>query len=184
MSDFQRPSNDFFAAKDYQGKLVLFENISPTYQKQTKFDKPGFPSTVLDADVTVIDADGGPVVYPRSVVFGMALVGTLSRALPGKPLLGRIGQGKAKEGQDPPWVLVDFTDSDAATASAYLRARAASEFSKPAAAPEPPRPDFVPPAQPAAPAAPAGVDQAAFEAAMAALRGGGLGPQPAEEPTY
>jgi hypothetical protein len=128
---FQRPSTDFFAAKDFQGKLVLFENIGQPYTKVTKFDRPDDPSTVLDADVTVIDADGGPAVFTRSTVFGAALVGTLSRAVPGKPLLGRIGQGEAKAGQSAPWVLLDFTDADAQTAGAYLTARASGTLQAP-----------------------------------------------------
>lgn len=180
---FQRPSNDFFAAKDYQGKLVLFENIGQPYKKVTKFDKPDDPSTVIDADVTVIDADGGPAVFTKSVVFGMALVGTLSRAVPGKPLLGRIGQGEAKQGQSAPWMLLDFTDADAQLAGSYLTARASGQFQAPAAtAPVQQQPvaQVAPVQQQVAPAVPAGVDPAAYAAAMAALTGGGLNPQPVD----
>jgi hypothetical protein len=178
---FQRPSNDFFAAKDFQGNLVLFENVGQPYKKVTKFDKPDDPSTVIDADVTIIDAAGGAKVFVKSTVFGMALVGTLSRALPGKPLLGRIGQGVAAAGQSAPWVLDDYTDADAQLAGQYLTQRASGTFqaptqqAAPVAAPAPVQAAPVA-AAPQQVSVPAGVDPAAFAAAMAALAGGGLNP--------
>jgi hypothetical protein len=174
---FQRPSNDFFAAKDFHGKLVLLENIGQPYTAKTDFGD----SDAIDADVTVIDADGGVKVFTKSRVFGAALVGTMSRALPGKPLLGRIAQGLAKSGQSAPWLLADYTDADAQLAGQYLTQRASGTF-------QPPTQQAAPVAQQApvqaAPVAaqpqqvhvPAGVDPAAFAAAMAALAGGGLNP--------
>jgi len=187
---FQRPSNDFFAAKSYDGKLVLFESIGQPYTAKTDFGD----SDAIDADVTVIDADGGPKVFTKSRVFGAALVGTLSRSLPGKPLLGRIGQGQAKAGQSAPWILEDYTDQDAALAGAYLTQRASGAFSRPATpAPAPqqapvetrPAPDFAQAAPVAVnpPATPAGIDPEAYAAALAALGGTVVAASP-ETPGY
>jgi hypothetical protein len=175
---FARPSNDFWSAKDYEGKLHLFENIGAApYECSTSSNKPGETSTAIDADVTVIDADGGAKVFPKCRVFGQAVVGTLSRVKPGTPLLGRIVKGQASLGKNPPWLLQDYTDAEATLAGQYLTQRATGSFQQPAA-----------PATPA-PAATSqqsavNLDDPAVQAALAALAAQGVaaGQQSSEVP--
>ena len=38
----------------------------------------------------------------------------------GQKVLGRLGQGQAKPGQDAPWVLAEATESDVDVALAFL----------------------------------------------------------------
>lgn len=173
---FARPSSDFFAAKDYQGKLCLFENIGQPGERKTDYGM----SPCIDADVTVIDADGGPAVFTRSSVFGAALVGTLGRATPGKPLLGRIGQGQAKAGQSAPWILNDYTDADAALAGQYLTQRSTGQFSSPAAAVQGQgQPNVAAPQQSAI-----DVNDPAVQAALAALAAQGVAAAAPSEPPF
>jgi hypothetical protein len=177
---FARPSNDFFAAKNFPGKLALFENIGQPNAKMTKHSKPNEPTPYITADVTVIDADGGVAVFPQSDVFGMALVGTLSRAVPGKPLLGRLKKGVSTSNPDnPPWILEDYTDADAAIAGQYLTQRAAGSFSSPAAAAPAttPAPAAPPPAAPVQQSA-IDVNDPAVQAALAALAASGVAATP------
>ncbi len=173
---FARPSNDFWSAAEYEGKLHLFENIGAPYEVSTSSNKPGETSTTIDADVTVIDADGGVKVFLKSRVFGQAVVGTLSRTPAGKPLLGRIVKGQASQGKNAPWLLQDYTDADAAQAGAYLTQRATGAFQQPA-------PAAAAPAAPAAPATPpaaghqqaaVNLDDPAVQAALAALAAQGV----------
>jgi hypothetical protein len=179
MSDmFQRPSSgDHFKAADHLGKLVLFETIGGKEMVKTNFGD----TEAVTADVTVIDADGGPQTYPRSLVFGAALIGTLTRALPGKPLLGRIGQGQAKAGQSAPWVLADYSDQDAQLAGQYLTQRASGTFQAPSQ---------TAPATPAAPAMQSGqagspnLNDPAVQAALAALAAGGLTTPTPDQPGF
>lgn len=188
---FGRPSTDFFAAKAYDGKLVLFESIGQVEEKATKFNKPGELTKYVVADVTVIDAEGGPAVYPRSDVFGAALVGTLGRAVPGKPLLGRIAQGEAKAGQSAPWILQDYTDADAALAGQYLTQRASGSFQGSSGVGQQTT-TTTPPAAPsvAAPAAApqqsaVNLDDPAVQAALAALAAQGVAATPStDEPPF
>lgn len=130
---FAQPSSgDMFSANENDGRLCLFENIE---------EAPGI-STVhgnvdaVRADVTVLDAPDGVAEYNHSIVFGSALIPTLRAAIKdGKPLLGRIGQGVAKPGQSPPWLLNEFSAEDAAKAGQYITNRSAGQFAAPAAAP-------------------------------------------------
>jgi hypothetical protein len=179
MSDmFERPSNDFWAAKDYAGKLHIFENIGQPYETVTSSNKPGETSTAIDADVTVLDADGGPKEFRKARVFGQAIVGALSRVNPGKPMLARIQQGQASPGKNPPWLLVDYTDADAQLAGAYLTQRAAGQFQAPAPATPAPAAPAIQTGQAGAP----NLNDPAVQAALAALAAGGVTAQSAEAP--
>lgn len=113
---------------------------------------------------TVHDIDGQQT-GEDVLIFPKVLVSNL-RPRVGQKVLGRVGQGVAKPGQNAPWVLTDAsTDTDAAAkAVAYLKAREAGQFTAPAQA------------QPApAAAAPAlDVNDPNVQAALAALAAQGL----------
>jgi hypothetical protein len=153
---FQQPSSgDMFKAADHLGKLLLIE----VHEKTTVNTSMG-ESEVVRGDVTVLDAEGGPHVFSNTLIFGRALVGTLSAAVGGMPVLGRLGQGQAKTGQSAPWVLNPFNDTEAKVAAAYVEARAKSAFAQPST-----------PA-PAAPAAPVDTADADALANLLASLGG------------
>jgi hypothetical protein len=71
------------------------------------------------ADVHVIDGDDEPhtaaFIWPRVLQSQLrSTVGT------GRWVLGRLGQGVAKPGQNAPWRLADPTDDDHKAAAKYL----------------------------------------------------------------
>jgi hypothetical protein len=71
------------------------------------------------ADVHVVDGPGEALpeafIWPRVLQVQLrSFVGT------GKFVLGRLGQGTAKPGQNPPWKLADPTDADKSSATQYL----------------------------------------------------------------
>lgn len=98
----------------------------------------------------VYDVDAGKAVALDALVFGKALVRQAGGVDPGKAVLGRLSQGSARGGQNPPWILLDPTAEDFARARDYFTAnpaRATLKFpSTPAPAPVP-QPQYQPPVQ-------------------------------------
>ena len=121
-------------------------------------ERDAIRATVHDIDGQQTDED--VLIFPKVLVSNL-------RPRVGQKVLGRVGQGVAKPGQNPPWILTDASaDADAsARATAYLAAYAAGQFTAPAA------PQQAQPAAAAAPAAPAQVDlnDPNVQAALAAL---------------
>lgn len=68
----------------------------------------------------VYDLDGGEPVSLDALVFGSAMVMQLASIAPGKCVVGRLGQGEARGGQNPPWKLSDPRPEDIEKARAYF----------------------------------------------------------------
>ena len=71
--------------------------------------------------------------YEDTLIFPKVLIGSLKSRI-GQKVLGTIGQGVAKPGQNAPWIIQDAS-GDAAAASkavAYLEKWKAGEFTAPA----------------------------------------------------
>lgn len=111
-----------FSAENNNGKLLL---ITPTSYKEgidTTFGK----KDAVEATVVIINetAVGDSEKIEDALLFGGVLIGQ-TKSFIGKGLvLGRLGQGTAKKGQKPPWVLADPTDAEKDVARAYLASRA------------------------------------------------------------
>ena len=111
-----------FTAADHKGKLLL---ITPTSYEQ------GIATTFGDKDavkanIVVIDEGNpsGSEVIEDALLFGGVLIGQ-TKSFVGKGLvLGRLGQGTAKKGQNAPWLLEDPTDAEKDKARAYLASQA------------------------------------------------------------
>lgn len=73
----------------------------------------------IRADITIIDGPDIGTTYTDTLIFPRALKAQLASKI-GKKVLGRLGQGQAKPGQNPPWLLSAPTPADQATATAYL----------------------------------------------------------------
>ncbi len=117
--EFDTPGDDIKVA-DYEGHLILFTPIEyikvvPTIHG----DKD-----VVDTDMVVLTADGGPEEFQGVRVFQSALVGSLKRKIDGgRKLLGVLGKGEAKRGQSAPYVLHGPTDEQKQIARDYLAGR-------------------------------------------------------------
>lgn len=144
---FQQPREGSKApVSEMVGSLALF--IVKAYKTgiDTSF---GPDKDAVECDVHCLDGTHGGEVFEDSLLFQGALIGALKGAIGGEPVLGRIGQGIAKGANNPPYILLPFTDADAAIAGPYWARIQAAQFQAPApAAAAPPAP------QPAAPAAP------------------------------
>jgi hypothetical protein len=125
---------------DLAGRLLLIEPHSVEQGIKTSFGD----ATAVRADVHVLD--GEPADYLDTLVFPKVLGSQLAKSL-GQQVLGRLGQGAAKPGQSPPWLLLAPDANDTAIANAWVAARTA----------------VVAPAAPAPAAAPAAVPVAAAQ---------------------
>jgi hypothetical protein len=116
--DFSQPlRGDKFEAEQFDGALLLFYPIEyftsiPTQHGET---------AVVDTHIVALDRPdltGQPTVLRDARIFGRALVPQLKGAVGAKPVLGRLGRGQNTKG-NPPWLLKDFTEQDAALARQY-----------------------------------------------------------------
>lgn len=101
--------------KTLNGSLLLFTVNGQEHDMQTTFGK----ADPVRADVLVIDGDSAGETYDDTLVFPKALIGQLKSKI-GSRVLGRLGQGQAKPGQSPPWLLLAATPEDETKARAAL----------------------------------------------------------------
>ena len=127
---FQQPSQgDQVNIGELVGSLVLIwvrelrDGIATPYGEKE----------AIACDIHVLDGAKGGEKFENALIFQGALIGSLRAAIGGEPVLARIGQGIAKPGQNPPFILQPFTDADAAVATGYIQ-RMPKPFQAPAAA--------------------------------------------------
>lgn len=108
---------------DLKGTLLLFTVKAVETDVQTSF---GMANPVR-ADVVVLDGPDAGEAFDDTLVFPKALIGQLKSKVGGK-VLGRLGQGAAKPGQSPPWLLSDATDEDKKVAREWLAKNAPPPF--------------------------------------------------------
>jgi hypothetical protein len=112
---------------EHKGRLLLVEpHAFETGIMTTLGEKDA-----VRADVTIIDAPDGPQEYRDTLIFPRALIGQ-TRSLIGERVLGRLGQGAAKPGQNAPWRIEDPTDADIGLGVSYLDSRQATTVTGPA----------------------------------------------------
>lgn len=114
------PSNGIRWA-DHLGKLVLVEPESyETGIKTVHGDKDA-----IKGRVSVLSGPAEAEVYDDALIFGGVLVSQLKNRM-GEKVLGRLAQGDAKPGQNPPWKLNEASEEDIAKATAYVQKRDAA----------------------------------------------------------
>ena len=149
MSMFSQPSQgDKFTVSEHIGSLCLFFVHDVRAAINTSFgDKEA-----VACDIHVLDGPGAGEISHDALIFQGALIGSLRSAVGGDPVLARISQGVAKPGQNPPYILAEYTTEDAAKAEAYLteRAKKFSGTNSNSAAPAAPAPAKAEPKKPAA----------------------------------
>ncbi len=113
-------------ALDYNrliGSLLLIDVISFEKDVQTTLG----PKDAIRADVTVLDGPDSGDIIEDALIFPKVLCSQL-RSKTGQKVLGRLGQGTPKPGQNAPWTLSEATDRDRETGLAHL----AGELAAPA----------------------------------------------------
>lgn len=117
--EFAPPSSSNFKIADYEGALLM---ITP---KGIEEDVPtAFGETdAIRADVVILDGDSEDVgeEYKEALIFQRVLQGQLRPAIGKNRVLGRLGRGVAKKGQDAPYLLEDPTEGDKKKARAWLK---------------------------------------------------------------
>lgn len=114
---------------EHKGRLFLIEPKDFERGIATSYGE----KDAVRADVTIVDAPDEPHVFTEALIFPGVLI-SQTRPLIGEKVLGRLGQGAAKQGQKPPWRLDDATEADEKQATAYLEQRTSSATTTPAAA--------------------------------------------------
>jgi hypothetical protein len=127
---FQQPSagGDKVPMSDLVGALVLFQVRDYRTGIITSFGE----KDAVACDVHVLDGGQAGTVYDNALLFQGALIGALKPAVGGEPVLARIGLGTSKAGQNAPYILIPFTDADAAVAGPYWQAWQAKHLRQPA----------------------------------------------------
>lgn len=131
--DFAAPASSSGIQFDkIKGSLLVIEPHALETGIPTSFGE----KEAVRADVHVLDGDESGETYYDTLIFPRVLI-TQTKSAIGKKVLGRLGQGVAKSGQQPPWLLQEATAKDQAAAKTWLAAQAAPAFSGPTSA-EPP----------------------------------------------
>ncbi len=117
MTSFADPAQggDKMPLGDLLGALLLFTVKS----LEEKVSTVHGPADAIKADVAVLDGPHKGNTYTDTLVFPKVLVSALKQSVGGM-VLGRLGQGNAKPGQSPPWILAAGTDDDKTTGEKYL----------------------------------------------------------------
>jgi hypothetical protein len=107
-------ANEGVKVADFNGHLLIVEPIEFKANIQTV----NGPADAIEVNVVDLDTNEEHISL---LWFNVALKNAL-KPLIGQKVLGRIGQGVAKPGKNPPWLLNDATgDADAvAKANAYI----------------------------------------------------------------
>jgi hypothetical protein len=114
---FNDPSNsDLLPLDELLGRLLLFT----VYEETDPINTVHGPQTAVRADVAVLDGDKAGHTYEDALIFPRVLKSQLRRSAGGMMVLGRLGQGQKKPGQNPPWTLTAASDADKVKANAYV----------------------------------------------------------------
>lgn len=123
MSEFASPAQT--AGFDYEaalGHLLVVDVLGHEGSVPTTLgDKPAIRANILDVDDPSLSAEDA-LIFPR------VLVGSL-RPRVGQRVLGVLGQGVAKPGQNAPWVLEDAVGDPEAVKRAQAALAAAQPVS-------------------------------------------------------
>lgn len=115
-------------------KITQFENallLVKPHGIRNNIVTPFGEADATEADISVLDGPNAGEEHPGCLVFQKALQGQLRPSITtGRMVLGRLGRGAAKPGQDPPWILGDPTEADKTLAREHL-AKATATASPP-----------------------------------------------------
>lgn len=100
--------------KELNGALLLI-----TVHGVEKINTAYGPSDAIRCDIDALDGPSRGDTYTDTLLFPKVLYGQLKASVGGK-VLGRLGQGTAKPGQSPPWILAEATPADIAVGKQFL----------------------------------------------------------------
>ena len=108
-------SGNHFRLEDFEGETVLFAPYEYLDEVQTVNGTK--PATLTDVAVL---SQGGAVYYD-AMIFPLKVMGRLRRTIDkGRPVLGVIGKGEKKAGQNTPWELHSADEDGVRAARDFL----------------------------------------------------------------
>lgn len=114
---------------EYKGKLFVIEPLDVEKDIKTVH---GLSDAVVANVYVVRSADGSKFEsYEDTLIFPRALR-RQTKSKVGKIVVGRLTQGEAQRGQNPPWLFAEPTESDLAAARGTINALNAQALSAPA----------------------------------------------------
>lgn len=116
------PPGEGIKWQDFNGALLLIEPKSAGEVIQTSYGE----SEAVRADVAVLDGPHAGATIADTLVFPKILQGQLKSQI-GAKVLGRLGQGQAKPGQSPPWMLSEATPEDKQVGMQWLSQNATAQ---------------------------------------------------------
>lgn len=119
--------------EDHNGKLLIVEPLALESDIQTAFGL----SDAVRANVYVLTGPNEAEEFPDCLIFPKLLQGQ-TRGQVGKKVVGRLGQGVKKPGQNAPWVISEATPEDIEKAKAYLANKGVTSAAAPAQAAQAP----------------------------------------------
>lgn len=105
--------------KELDGRLLLVEPRALEQDINTTLGT----KDAIRADVTILDGPDAGTQHNDTLIFPRVLIGQLRTRL-GQKVLGRLGQGQAKPGQNAPWLLEEATPADQEVGLAWLNKNA------------------------------------------------------------
>lgn len=117
MTEFASPgtASGGLDLKTLNGRLLLVVVHSHEHGVKTSFGE----KDPIRAAVTVLDGPEEGETFKDTLIFPSVLIGQL-RSRVGQKVLGRLGQGQAKSGQNAPWLLNEATDADVEVGKAWV----------------------------------------------------------------
>lgn len=100
--------------KDFKGKLLVIEPLSQEKDVKTVHGV----TDAFRANVYVLTGPGKSEDFEDTLVFPKVLQNQIRRQV-GSIVVGRLTQGEAQKGQNPPWVLAEATAGDLKKASEF-----------------------------------------------------------------
>lgn len=100
---------------DLNGRLLLISPYAVEAGIKTSFGE----KEAIRADVAVLDGPDAGETHTDTLIFPKVLIGQLRPKINQK-VIGRLGQGQAKPGQKPPWILTEATEADTKIGVAFL----------------------------------------------------------------
>lgn len=119
-------ADDKWTAAEHNGNLLLF---FPTEIRR------GIKTSNGEADAVscsrVVNLDTGRILH-NTLIFGTALVPNIGPGAPDGVVVGRLGQGVGKNGNNPPWILNPHDEADLRRAQEWLALDAQGAVTQPA----------------------------------------------------
>lgn len=106
---------------DHKGSLLLF------FPKEVR---EGVKVADRQADAVfcdrIVNLDTGSIIQD-ALVFGVALTVNIKGGIPDGAVLGRLGQGVPRGGNNPPWLLLKHSDEELQKADQWIQINASAD---------------------------------------------------------